>query len=222
MEHKYNYKGKSILKQTLEKDYDTICVCPYVVNFEGTHPFLQFLLFSKNIKDNLSFIQLPNIKEQNIEQIKVYSQVFLFNLLLQFGFKEEITYDEFNEEIVFEGLFEYNEYNNLYLFFDITKVKFTIYENFINPLCLVLIDEIVNTNYVLNTKIEENIISLFKFNDELCFLCDDKNEAYEIPIVGFVAKPLNKLTYTFIFRQVAENKEAILGPFFYFKDYIDT
>jgi hypothetical protein len=99
MDNKYNYKGKSILKQTLEKDYDNISICPYMVNFEGSYPFLQFLLFSKNIKDNLSFIQLPNIKEQNIEQIKVYSQVFLFNLLLQFGFKEEITYDEFNEEI---------------------------------------------------------------------------------------------------------------------------
>ena len=47
--------------------------------------------------------------------------------------------------------------------------------------------------------IDEDVTDFFKLNESFCFLTDKNEDSYEIPIVGYVKKPENKLNFTYIF-----------------------
>jgi len=197
------------LKTSLN-EYNKIYICPYSINFEGKEPFLMFLLTTTEF-DELIFQEVLN--DENITSLELlnYSKVCLYELI-----DNKEGFEDFTKSIAFDGFFEYD--NNLYIYFNITNVNMQINEDFIHPKCLVIIDEIVNVRTVCNTIIHSDVSDLFIQNEELCFLYNENNESYEIPIVSYVDKPQNKTNFTYVFRETVQN-EKIFGPYYYFTNY---
>lgn len=213
----YNYAIKNFLVKDSNilsdiKDYFQIILCVYTINTNGKFPFIQYLL-SNNGLGLLSLPVLPVFSSFNKEKLINYSKVFLSGIL------QVNDFEEFNENIEFNGYYDY--YNNLYLFFDTTKCKLNIDDTFLsNPIRFALTDEILNRRSVCNIKIKEETIHFFINNCSLNYLYDEKNNPYETPIVGFVGKTTpEKINFTHIFGETAKNKSGILGPYFYFTDF---
>jgi hypothetical protein len=109
------------------------------------------------------------------------------------------------------------------LFFDLTENKLQLYDIYSNSHSWYgLIDEIVNHKHICNIKINEIVTQLFQENQEFCFFIDENNETYDLPIVCFTAKPEKNLNYTYVFGEIKGDKNEILGPYYYFKDYYNA
>jgi hypothetical protein len=215
----YNYKAKRNLKLELFEDlntYENVYMCAYDVNNEAKYPFQRFLLTNNIFNETLVFPQVKFLKGLSSIDIVNFAKVNLFGLLLQDNF------EKFDENLEFNGYF-IND-NDLYLFFDITncKVQINDIEKNTNTIWLALLDEILNQKHLCNMKIDDTVTKFFILNDDFCFLLDDNNCSYEIPIVSYVGKPESKLNFTYTFGQTMDNKTSILGPFYYFTDYVNA
>lgn len=213
----YNYKINQILTSdenslsSLEK-YSSIHLCVYSINIAGKIPFLQFLL-TNNGYEILTLPKLQVYTLFNIERLIPYSKVYLSGIL------QIINFEEFSNTIEFKGFYEYN--NNLYLFFDISKCFINIDETYFRSQSRFgLVDEIINHKNICNIQIDYNSSIFFIKNDLIAYLYDENNNAYEIPVVGFVGKPSEqKMNFAMTFGENAKNKSAILGPYFYFTSF---
>jgi hypothetical protein len=148
-----------------------------------------------------------------------YAKICLGAFLLQKDFQQ------FDETADFCGFFDYSgnantNTNNLYMFFDISRVSFVINDAFSdNTVWLTLIDEIVNHRRLSNNVILNTVSDLFLQNDAFCFLLDESGDSYEIPIVKYVSKRANLLNFTYVFGEPAGDQDSIFGPYYYFTDY---
>ena len=214
----YNYIGKSHLKLELNNDissYSEINIFAYNINVKGVAPFKQVILSKSGINNNLTFPKVPIFKNFETNELIEYTKFYLYGLLM---FEK---YEIFNEMIIFDGFYEYNK--NLYLFFDITKCDVELYDIYKNTnLWFCLIHEIVNYKNICNIKICDTVTEIFNYESDLCFLADENNNYYDIPIVGFVSKPDKRLNYTYIFGEIKGDKNNILGPYYYFKDFYNA
>jgi hypothetical protein len=208
----YDYKGKNLLTSTFQNNilnYSHIYLCCYNINKNGKLPFLMFLLINSTIEKALKFQQIYPLENMNKNELINFSKTYIFELNII------DDYESLNN--IFNGFYEYE--NKLYLFFDITECNIEIIDKNINKnLSFVLIDEMINQKKMINTNIDETITDLFTLNEDLCFLCDENENNYEIPIVGYVIKPENKLNFTYIFGESKCDKNRILGPYYYFTD----
>jgi hypothetical protein len=128
------------------------------------------------------------------------------------------NYETFVETLEFNGFYIFD--NNLYLFFDITKCELKINDIYINsPLWFAIMDEIVNYKTICDIKIDDNVANLFTLNEELCFLSDENEEYYETPVICFVGSSKEKVSFKYVFGESSQNKNAILGPYYYFSSY---
>jgi len=212
----YNYKARDNLKLDMPllniKNYENIYICSYTVNNDGKYPFLRFLLTNTFISETLVLPKLPVFRSFTSLELINYSKVYLFGLLLLNNFAE------FEEVVEFNGFYEYNRC--LYLFYDTSKCKLQINDIYSeNHLWLTLIDEIVNQKHLCKIPIDCSVSDFFILNDEFCFLHDENNNGYEIPIVSYTGKPENRLNFTYVFGQTMSDKNGILGPYYYFTDY---
>jgi len=211
----YNYKAKNNFLLYLSDDistFDKVYIGAYKINNKSKIPFLNFLLHKKKGQDVLELPEINMFKNFNLTELINYSKIFLFGLCMLDDLNKFIETSCFNGFDLFE--------NNLYLFFDITNCEIDvndIYSN--NSLWFGIIDEIVNHQKICNIKIHDNIKNLFTFNEDLCFLTDENNECYEIPIIGFSASSKSKAHFKYVFGESMQNKNAILGPYYYFTDF---
>jgi hypothetical protein len=212
----YNYRGKLHLNTSLEninvENFNYINICPYEVKNEGKYPFLNFLFF-KNIFDYLSFLKI-NISDinDNFEPLSNFIKLTLFQSL------SIDNYERFIENIVIDGFYEYN--CDLYLFINITECKLIIDDIYSQSnLWFAIIDEILNIRKVCNLKLDPLSYRFFNNNYDFCILLDEKNESFENPIVAYVGKQDNKLNFTYIFGETQADKNAILGPHYYFTNF---
>jgi len=212
----YNYRGKSYLDMKLEdinlEDFSNINICPYEVKNEGKYPFLNFLLY-KNFFNTLSFLKMK-ISQDNtgIESFLNFVKLYLFESL------SIDNYDMFIENIEINGFYEYN--NELFLFINVTECKLLINDIYSESNCMfVTVDEILNLRYMCNIRIDSFPYRFFNNNYDFCILLDENNEAYENPSVAYVGKQENKLNFTYIFGVSQNDKNAILGPYYYFTDF---
>jgi len=223
----YNYKPKETGKLKLLFDFPldinaiNTYICAYDVNNDGKYPFQRFILTNDTLHETLEFPKIKFLKEQSNTDILNFSKVVLFGYVMQNDFDD---FDTFNEKLEFNGYFYDNEGDNLYLFYDITKCRIQLndIEKYNNRVWLVLLDEIMNCKHLCNMKINKNVTNFFNLNDDFCFLLDENNNSYEIPLVSYVGKPVNKLNFTYIFGETMRNKNSILGPFYYFTDYFNA
>jgi hypothetical protein len=221
----YNYKPKESGKLNLLFDssididiniFNNIYISAYDINNDGKYPFQRFLLTNDILDDSLVFPQINFLKNTNNIDIISFSKVILFGFLMLDDF------EKFDEKLEFNGYFCHD--GDLYLFYDITKcnVKLNDIEKHTNKIWLALLDEILNSKHLCNMRINKKVVNFFNSNDDFCFLLDENNDSYEIPIVSYVGKPENKLNFTYIFGEIARNKNSILGPFYYFTDYLNA
>jgi hypothetical protein len=219
----YNYSGKSLLTLDYKNElveYNAINIFAYTIYNEKKYPFQQFLLTKSVNNTELAFPKIQLFNNFNKNELIDYTKVCLF------GFLMLENYELFNDLINFDGFYEYN--NSLYLFFDLTKNKFQLYDDIFSDrvndriLWFGLIDEIVNHTKICNIKINEFVTQFFQENQSLCFLADENDSIYELPITSFISKSTQKLNYTYIFGQIKDNKNGILGPYYYFKDYYNA
>jgi hypothetical protein len=209
----YSYSAKKHLTQELNNinltTLNNVYLFSYDVITSGKYPFLRVLL-TNNFMKKLTFPKIPIFSNMSSTELINTSKVSLCSLLLFEEFKK------FNENVVFDGFLIFE--NNLYLFFDLTECdEVQINENILR---FTLIHEIFNQKQSMNNSIELFIDDLFQSNNgDLCFLTDENDASYEIPSVGFVCKPENKINFTLIFGEIKGTKNDLLGPFYYFTNY---
>jgi len=213
----YNYPVKNILMKDTFSFADTdefaqIILCVYKINTSGKFPFLQFLL-SNSSRNTLVLPNLPTYSSFNKNNLLSYSKVFLSGILQIENFENFIT------TLEFDGFYEFS--NNLYMFFDVSKCEINIDDTYsYNPVRFALTDEIINHRFICNMEVDYNTSMFFLKNESINYIYDNKNEAYEIPVVGYVGKPTTeKMNFVWTFGESAKNKSAILGPYFYFTDF---
>ena len=218
----YNYPIKKVLiKDILDIDnlntYHHVKLCIYTINTSCKYPFLRFVLCNNGF-NNLTLPNLPisnSIEKHNLER---YSKVFLSTILQIYDF------EEFNRKIIFDGFYECD--SELYLFYDITTLfdDLNIDETYLsNTVRFALTDEIVNHKHICNIPIKDETSDFFINNSSINYLYNENNEPYEIPVVGYVGKQTpEKINFVFTFGEIAKNKSAILGPYFYFTDFYNA
>lgn len=209
----YNYPIKSCMFKDVElldnlTSYQGVFFCVYNVNTKGKYPFLQYLLF--NDGENMVFPEFMASCDLDDESIIPYLLVYLSGIL------QVTNYGSFVEQIQFDGFFKWK--SNLYVFIDLNKFELNVDDAHLKMTAgLCLVHEIVNVGMYLDMNISAPVTRFFKDNLSLLWLYDEYNTQYEIPIVGYVAKPTEKkVDFTYIFGQTAEDKMSILGPYFYF------
>jgi hypothetical protein len=211
----YNYKAKKYMTAVPERNlfnYEAIYICAYTVNNDARYPFQKFILTKETSNGELGFPGVPFFNSMNPENIVTFIKVLLFGLL------ELKEYKVFEGMASFDGFYECND--NLYAFFDLTKCVFQLQDIYSeSPAWLVLVDEIINKARFCDVKINDNVTNLFRWDKDLCFLTDENDKNYEIPIVCYVGKPQNKLNFTLIFGESAQDNTALFGPYYYFTNF---
>jgi len=208
----YNYKAKEKLLLYCPDEmtsYENVFMVPYKVNNSYMSPFLNILLHKQKNADVLQLPEIQMIKQFTENELVNWSKIILFKLLLL------SDYEQFSENVVFDGYYVYE--NSLYLFFDITQCEPAVNDVYkYTPCRFALIDEIVNHENVCNIVIDTEVIELFHLNDDLCFLTDENDEIYETPITAYTGSPKTHVNFRYVFGEPCQNRNAILGPFFYF------
>ena len=220
-----NYKFKLAEEDTnvnLNK-FNNIYICASSVNADGNKPFIRYLLTTHNINEEImDFPIIPKLPIiQDINSCIQYAQSWLNGVLMPYYNKSghDINYNE--QAIIYNGFYTFDA--NIYIFYDITKYDLQLYDIYhTNSVWLVLVDEIVNHKHMCNIPIHDNVVTLLSDNDELCFLVNENNKKYEIPIVGYVPQYENKLSFVYTFGQTTSDKNGIFGPFFYFSDFFTS
>lgn len=223
----YKYKGLHFLNDTFNKNtklYDNIHICAYDVNSDGKYPFQRFLLINTEEDKMLKFptVTINKLKKHfSNSNSNTYIDEFInFVKVSLFGLFQLYIDDfaEFNSGLSFNGFYEYE--NNLYLFFDVTNCNIKINDVYrANTLWFVTIEEIMNIKYCCHMPIAEIVTDFFIQNNGFCFLLDQNNNYYEIPMVGYVGKPENELQFTFILGKKRDYNNGMFGPYYYFTNF---
>ena len=211
----YNYKAKNNFLLYFSDDitcFNKVHICAYKVNNNTSAPFLNILLHKQKGYNTLCMPEVPIFKQFESSELINYSKIYLFGLCLL------DNYETFVETLEFNGFYIFD--NNLYLFFDITKCELKINDIYNNsPLWFAIMDEIVNYKTICDIKIDDNVANLFTLNEELCFLSDENEEYYETPVICFVGSSKEKVSFKYVFGESSQNKNAILGPYYYFTNF---
>jgi len=202
---------------------NNIYICASSVNTDGKNPFIRYLLTNHNINEEImDFPIVPKLPIiQDINSCIQYAHSWLNGILVTYYNKSchDINYK--GHDINYNGYYIFD--TNIYIFYDITKYDLQLYDIYhTNSVWLVLVDEIVNHKHMCNIPIHDNVVTLLSDNDELCFLVDENNKNYEIPVVGYVSQYENKLSFVYTFGQTTSDKNGIFGPFFYFSDFFTS
>lgn len=216
----YNYEAinqlsgdiDEYLNDTTHQPISKINICAFTVNNDSKYPFLRYLLVKNLFDESLKLPTIPVFKDIDTKGIITYSEIYLFNLLLM------PDNEKFLDNLEYKGCHVYE--NQVYIFYDLTKCNLNVPDIYReNKLWLVLIDEIMNVNHVCNFSLDQSVCSFFNENIQFCFLENENREKYEIPIVAYVGKNEKMLNFTYIFGVSSKNKDAILGPYYYFTDF---
>lgn len=215
----YNYTALNELVDNIDDlltSKITIKITAYEIKNNKQSPYLLYLLYKDELSDSLFFPVLPTMYSNvNSDNVIKLSKLMLFNLL------NLTDHSEFDKNICFKG-FYLNGYE-LHIVFDLTSCKLQIYDVYReNQMWFVLLDEIINHKNVNNCFIDFSVTNFFINNPEFIFLKNKNGDNYELPIVGYIGMngiKYNKVSFTYTFGNSPKDKNAILGPYYYFTDY---
>jgi hypothetical protein len=200
----------------------------YEIQNNNKYPYLKYLLYKNDFTESLCFpeLEILPITVLNTEKIINSAKDQLFSLL------ELSNYPDFEEKLRFKGFFHDNNNNNndIHIFFDLTECKLQLCDIYrSNKLWFALIDEIVNHKRLCSFFIESSVSDFFTNNTEFIFLekvtengKSIDGDFYELPVVGYIGVDdvnYNKINFLYTFGNAAKDKNAILGPYYYFTDY---
>ena len=215
----YHYKALDQLATNID-DYlnnnivTKIEMCGFEIDNSGKAPFIKYL-FEKDLLTNMLFFPSERLNYDNLksESLIIYTKIKLFNLL------QLSNYHTYEQKIQFKGFMVLDDV--VKIFYDLTECKLHINDVFeSNTMWFCLLDEIVNYRCVLNFSIYENITTFFKNNMDFCFLRDKNNVSYEVPSVYYVGRnSATTLVFTHMVGVSTNNKNSILGPYYYFTDF---
>jgi len=218
----YKYKGNKFLMSHMNNPpelYDNLYMCAYNVNNQCKYPLQTFLLTNTEHNKTMSFPRVKITKKfnKNTDEFINFVKVSLFGLFQLYM----DNFSDFNSELAFNGFYEFE--NNLYMFFDLTECNIKLNDVYkSNNLWFVTIEEIINVKYLCDMPIGKEITNFFMCNESFCFLLDDKNNNYEIPMIGYVGKSDTKVKYTYIFGETKNVDNGMFGPYYYFTNFFNS
>ena len=166
----YKYKAIEEITSYDTSSFSKTCVCCFYVYCCHEIPFLSYLL-ELNTNDEYSF---PIINNDN----KVYNNICEhFNISL-------------NERISFKSHEIFN--GQLYSFYEITSTRNTFKNNNFEK-CLIY--EILNIKKINKYCISDIVINFFLEKSYYCYLFNNQNEIFEIPIIAFNYVSKNTTNY---------------------------
>ena len=186
----------------------------YNVNTHSTVPFLKYLFVHDYVEPKQ--LCLPTIEvyldQIDNEEIRMLCAESLRDIL------DGSSIDDF----VFKGFDISGDIVNVY--FDIGNYVTNISKfNINNPTVkYCLIDEIINARSCFDFVISESVSLYFQMNPTLIYLTDDNGRNYEPPIAGYVYSPTNQLDFDYTFGVRISDSLALLGPYYYFTDYLNA
>jgi hypothetical protein len=207
----FKYSALDFLVKDDIPNVENVNICAFYVNQTGKFPFLQFLLnkFPPGIFDDMVTLPCFSYNGKNDIIDECVSKL------------DEVVGDKNGANYKYVGyLIEENE---IYIFFDLSSIDLQVQELYRRDKCwFTLVDEIVNYKSVCNFQIHSQVISFFKNNSEFCTLYDENDSAIEVPIACYSGAPKNKLRFTAIFGIGQANNDKIMGPYYYFTNYLNA
>jgi len=226
---KYVYDGENILKTNFDeyltkindtKVFPKVSICTYCINSENIHPFIQYFLIKKNdthsLEDKNTELDFPQFDSLNTHDILSTSDFTLSTICNMYN--KPLQYK-------FRGYLDNDETNTLMLFYDISDIHCqTINLNKYSDLFPILIDEIINYEKMGFFPISQKVVDFFKNNLEFSVLKNTNNQVYETPTVVYSGCPKNKLDFISTFGVPVNDNiiSAVVGPGFYFTDYLNA
>jgi hypothetical protein len=225
----YNYIGLDKLLYNIDEylnenlnENSKIKINAFEIKNSKNVPYLKYLLIKDKLTDILFFpeLELSDYSELTSEKIIMLAQIQLYYLiqLNNSNLHEDDNYSKYDKNIRFKGFYLNDDI--IHIFFDLTECNLHIdctYRK--SQLWFCLIDEIINYNKVCSLNIDSSVINFFITNIDFCYLKNKNNENYELPIVGYIGIQPIKLNFTYTFGISVKDKNAIMGPYYYFTDY---
>ena len=169
-------------------------------------PFNCFLLEKQN--DEISFLRI-NVNDALIDNVvsKYISGIFNKNIV------------EVQKNLDFIGLKDGKTPTVVYNYIQPHESK--LLDNN-NKYWWILPDEIINLNHVCNFKFDKTVCKFFIDNCELIYLYDENNEKIQVPQTLYHGSDKKLLNYNTTFGLQKSDKTALVGPFYYFTNYINA
>ncbi len=180
-------------------------ICGYKVNEKGFHPFLEYFMTLTNgtlLFPSFTFNCYNNIQVEDDEEYSPEHVYFKYECMKQVATILDI-YDHSEHSTaaimaMYKGFLRkeveptvtgpVNVQNILYVFFDFTGFSQMPPLDKTQKHLWITLDEIVNVQHAFAYTIDPNIVSLFKENNELCELRDQKNRILDFPRVMYLCE----------------------------------
>jgi hypothetical protein len=110
----------------------------------------------------------------------------------------------------------------MYLFLEYCTDNEKMFLTMFPILTFVLVDEIMNQRIIYRTAISINVFDFFTKNENFLYLENAKGKIYETPIVAYRGTYKENVNFMSMFGVACSQPDAIMGPYYYFTDYINA
>jgi hypothetical protein len=110
----------------------------------------------------------------------------------------------------------------LYLFFDYRPDNEDIFLLLFPIQSFVLADEIMNHRMVCRTTISIDVLDFFTRHNQFLYLENHRGKIYESPVVAYRGTYAENATFMSTFGVSCSQSDAVMGPYYYFTDYINA
>jgi hypothetical protein len=114
------------------------------------------------------------------------------------------------------------ENKTLYLFFEYRPDNEDIFLLIFPIQSFVLADEIMNHRMVCRTAISIDVLDFFTRHNEFLYLENHRGKIYESPVVAYRGTYAENSTFMSSFGVPCSQGDAVMGPYYYFTDYINA
>ena len=114
------------------------------------------------------------------------------------------------------------ENRTLYLFFDYRPDNEDIFLLLFPVQSFVLADEIMNHRMVCRATISIDVLDFFTRHNEFLYLENHRGKIYESPVVVYRGTYAENATFMSTFGVACSQSDAVVGPYYYFTDYINA
>lgn len=191
-----------------ELQIENIVVLPYYVNNEAQSPCLLYGLQlltnnSESINSSDSSNKIIGFMQEDKSLLNKRLNVNEIVESCDMLFKDVLNANCKNYEVVFRGL-KYKKGTMFVVYhLSLKHIDLIMIKN--NDFVLVSVAEILNEQSVGKFGVDDDVVSFFSNNLELCVLHSKDNKIYETPSVFYSYSPISRLEYEALFGSLATN-----------------